>query len=158
MSRLIYTHQAWKSRKKKKNRGTPQAAISHRLKHERTRYEIEFEQQLRDFYREIGINPTYEIQKPIGLKNGYFCYPDFVARFHNRQVIFEIDGSVHLTTRAAQWDQIKEQQLARIGYRVLRITNTQVRTPGYVQNFLEENIRPLLPKCPCELCPIHKKK
>ena len=49
---------------------------------------------------------------------------DFVS--HHGGLIIEVDGAYHLEPRQQEDDQLREQDLERMGYHVIRFTNEEV--------------------------------
>ena len=86
-------------------------------------------------YLKKGIN-DYKFRRlhPIGL---------YIADFycHKAKLIIEIDGSIHNKPAIIESDKIRQQELERWGYGVIRFSNEQViKNPEKVLNSIAENL------------------
>ena len=70
-----------------------------------------------DFLRDLPVKFTR--QKPLG---------HYIADFYcaSRLLVVELDGDSHYNDRAQRYDERRTEELATLGVRVMRVTNTQV--------------------------------
>lgn len=88
------------------------------LKKRMTKAEILLEGKLRYAAKKIGVEFVSQ-----GILGGRFI-GDFVC--YDKQLVVEVDGSVHTNPRVRAKDRYRSKILVGMGYKVVRFTNKQV--------------------------------
>lgn len=106
--------------------------INKELKDRATPAEVKF----KEIAKLKNLNLKFQYRINIYSKNGRirkFYFADFCDTRH--RLIFEIDGEYHNTVEQAKKDKQRTRALIKAGYKVFRITNTEVLA-GKSTNFL----------------------
>lgn len=72
----------------------------------------------------------YKFQAPIIVKQKYgqeIGWTGYIADYLVGNVVYEIDGGYHRTHNQQLLDKIRDMDMRRAGYRVIRLTNKQVK-------------------------------
>jgi very-short-patch-repair endonuclease len=94
---------------------------AHELRNNPTESEIKFANILNQ------LNISYVFQYPIKskIKNKFYIV-DFMALFHKKKIVFEIDGEYHSRPEQVIKDRIRDYDLVRKKYDVYRFTNEEI--------------------------------
>ena len=100
--------------------------LSHKFKKEQTDAEMILWKELRD--KKLGWYKFYRQKSIFVYREENWKDRFFIADFYNHQkkLIIEIDGSVHLEESVKEYDKMREYLLKELWYTIIRFTNSEV--------------------------------
>ena len=72
----------------------------------------------------LKINRQFPIVVPQYMHSSNYFVADFYC--HEKKLVIELDGEIHLTKRISERDENRTAELKKLGLRVLRIANEEV--------------------------------